>query len=47
MNEREREVLAKLLSEMKNAHGIVAFWMKGTPIEQTLADWIKSIEGLL
>jgi len=47
MNDKEKEVLRKVLKEMKNAHGIVDFWLKGSPIEQTLASWIKTLEGLL
>lgn len=47
MDEKEREVIRKLLDEMKTAHGLVQFWLKGTPIERTLGDWIKQLEPLL
>lgn len=47
MNETEKRVIRKVLKEMKNAHAIMELWLKGTPIEATLADWIQHLESLL
>lgn len=47
MNEREKVVVSKVVKEMKNAYGVVHYWMKGSPIDITLADWINQLESLL
>jgi len=47
MNEKEKEVLNKVIKEMKNAQGIIHFWLPGTPIDTTFSSWIQDLEGLL
>jgi len=46
MDEKEKVVVQKVLEEMKNSHKMIQFWLKGTPIEATLADWISRLESL-
>lgn len=47
MNEKEITIVKKIIEEMKNSHAIIELWLKGTPIEATLARWIRNLEGLL
>jgi len=47
MDEDEKVTLRKVIKEMKNAHKLLEFWLKGSAIEATLADWVKSLENLL
>jgi hypothetical protein len=47
LSAEEEKVLRKVLKEMNDAHGILAFWLKGSPIEATLKTWITSLESLL
>ena len=47
MQTEEENVIRQVLDEMKDAHGIVAFWLRGSSIDKTLADWIHKLESLL
>lgn len=47
MNDEERKIVEKVIKEMKNAHIIIDFWLRGNPIEKTLASWIKELEQLI
>jgi hypothetical protein len=47
MDEDEKKVLSKVLKEMKDAHGIIHFWLKDTPIDTVFSSWIQDLESLL
>jgi len=47
MNEREKQVIRQVVKEMKDAHSLLAYWLKDSPIARTLESWIKILEGLL
>jgi hypothetical protein len=44
---QEKEVLQKVLKEMKDSHTLIAFWLKDSAIEATLHSWIVSLETLI
>ena len=47
-DEKEKKGIQKVLKEMKIAHDFVrVFWLKDTPVDPTLADWIKQLESFL
>jgi len=47
MNEEEKKVVRVVVKQMKNAHEIIFYWLKGSIIEKTLDSWIKALESLL
>ena len=34
--------LEKMLAEMKDAQGMIGFWLKGSPINSMLLEWIET-----
>lgn len=47
MNTEERLKIRRVVKSMKTAHGIVAFWLKGSPIESTLKEWLDALEDII
>ncbi len=46
MNEDEKTKIRAILKEMKDAQGIIGFWMKSSPIAETLTRWVETLENL-
>jgi len=47
LDEKEQAVIKDVVKEMKDAYGMIGFWLKGSPIETTLDSWIKRLESLV
>jgi hypothetical protein len=45
--EEQKATIKKVVKEMKDASGIVGFWLKDSPIDTTLKGWLKALEGSL
>lgn len=47
MDEQVKKALRQIVKEMKEAHAITSFWLKGSPIDDTLNRWSTTLEEIL